>query len=172
MGKKLTVKNLVLTAVFAALAFIFTYSIRIPVPATNGYIHIGDSMIYLAASVLPLPYACIAGAIGGGLSDLLAGYMIYVPLTVIVKALIALPFTSKRQKFLCPRNIVALFICVIITAGGYFIGEALFMGYGWGALESVGANVIQAVGCGIVYAILAIIFDKTNIKSKLISRRS
>ena len=37
----------------------------------GGYIHLGDALIYLAAVLLPAPYAMAAGAIGGGLADLL-----------------------------------------------------------------------------------------------------
>lgn len=50
------VKRLVMTAVFTALVFVTTaYILHIPIPATGGYVHIGDAVIYLAAACLPLP---------------------------------------------------------------------------------------------------------------------
>ena len=67
-----TVKRITATAVMAALTTLMTaYIFHIPVGVNGGYVHLGDTMIYLAAAFLPLPYACAAGAIGGGLADLL-----------------------------------------------------------------------------------------------------
>ena len=66
------VHSLAITAMFAALITVTTAFIKIPAPL--GYVHAGDSMIYLAASVLPEPLGFLAAAVGGGLADLLAGY--------------------------------------------------------------------------------------------------
>ena len=63
---------LTLTGIFAALICLFTaYICHIPVGPNGGYLHFGDTFIYVAASLLPQPYALLAGAIGGGLADLL-----------------------------------------------------------------------------------------------------
>ena len=63
------IKYAAITAMFAALITVTTAYIKIPAPL--GYAHAGDSMIYLAASVLPGPLGFAAAAIGGGLADLL-----------------------------------------------------------------------------------------------------
>ena len=58
-----TVKRITATAVMAALTTLMTaYIFHIPVGVNGGYVHLGDTMIYLAAAFLPLPYACAAGA--------------------------------------------------------------------------------------------------------------
>ena len=86
---------LTLTGIFAALICLFTaYICHIPVGPNGGYLHFGDTFIYVAASLLPQPYALLAGAIGGGLADLLTAPM-WAPATIIIKMLITLPFTSK-----------------------------------------------------------------------------
>ena len=88
------VRYLSITAVFAALITIMTaYVFHIPVPIAGGYMHFGDSLIYLAAAVLPTPYAMLAAAIGGGLADLLTAPMWALP-TMVIKALITLPFSN------------------------------------------------------------------------------
>lgn len=46
------VKKLVMAALFAALCCVATMSIKIPVPATNGYIHPGDAMVILSGIFL------------------------------------------------------------------------------------------------------------------------
>ena len=47
------VKKLVLTGLFSALIFVFTAYIH--VPTGSGYTHAGDGLIYLSASILPMP---------------------------------------------------------------------------------------------------------------------
>ena len=62
---------LVLTGLFAGLICLFTaYICHIPMGSNGGYLHFGDTLIYVAASLLPQPYALVAAAIGGGLADL------------------------------------------------------------------------------------------------------
>ena len=43
-----TLKKLVMAALFAALACVATMSIKIPTPGTSGYIHPGDAIVILA----------------------------------------------------------------------------------------------------------------------------
>ena len=52
------------TGLFAAMIYVLTAWLHIPTGA--GYTHAGDGLIYLAASMLPTPYAMAAGAIGAG----------------------------------------------------------------------------------------------------------
>ena len=54
------------TGLFAAMIYVLTAWLHIPTGA--GYTHAGDGLIYLAASMLPTPYAMAAGAIGAGLA--------------------------------------------------------------------------------------------------------
>ena len=68
------VSRLTSTALFAALICVTTaYIFHIPFGVNGGYVHIGDSLIYLAAAFLPTPYAMFAGAIGGAMADILTG---------------------------------------------------------------------------------------------------
>ena len=63
--KRSNIYNLTLSGIFAALITIFTaYIGHIPIGINGGYIHFGDGLIYLAATILPMPYAMLAGAIG------------------------------------------------------------------------------------------------------------
>ena len=67
--------NMVKAGVFAAMTALLTATLHIPVG--NGYIHCGDAVIFLAAAMLPLPYAVGASAVGGMLADVLSGYPVY-----------------------------------------------------------------------------------------------
>ena len=63
---KYNVKLIAITAMCAALITVTTAFIKIPSPL--GYSHAVDSMIYLAASILPGPFGIIASSIGGALA--------------------------------------------------------------------------------------------------------
>jgi uncharacterized membrane protein len=74
------------TALMAAIVFVVTYLIRIPLPfASGGYLNIGDTPIYLAAYLLGGPAGAIAGGLGSALSDITAGYVFYAVPTAVIK---------------------------------------------------------------------------------------
>jgi len=79
-------KNIIITGLMIALVFIGTFSIRIPVPFTQGYIHAGDSMIFLSAILFGWKTGAIAGGIGSALADAI-GYPHWIIPTLIIKAI-------------------------------------------------------------------------------------
>lgn len=157
--------NMVLAALFAALISVFIaflFHIPIKIGANTAYLHFGDAFIFLAASMLPTPYAIAAAGIGGGLGDLFCGAAEWMPFTVIIKILVALVFTSKPPKMLCKRNVFALFTALLITVGGYYVAEALLFGNWFSPLLSVWGNVVQIVGSAVLYIVVA-----TSVGSRL-----
>ena len=79
---------LCITGLFAAMITLMTgFILHIPYGANGGYIHFGDALIYIAASILPRPYAIAAAVIGGGLADLMTA-PIWAPATIIIKFLV------------------------------------------------------------------------------------
>jgi len=81
--------RMVLTAIMTALVFIATFSIKIPVPLTQGYIHIGDSMIFIAVLVLGWKYGAFAAGVGSAFADLFGGYPHWILPTLIIKTMMA-----------------------------------------------------------------------------------
>ena len=82
--------KLILAALFAALTCVATSVIHVPIPATNGYINLGDGMVLLGAFLLGPVYGAAAGGLGSMLADLLLGYAAYAPGTLIIKAAMGL----------------------------------------------------------------------------------
>ncbi|MCR4793300.1 MAG: TIGR04002 family protein [Lachnospiraceae bacterium] len=157
-------KNLTLTGLMAALITLFTaYIAHIPVGVNGGYIHLGDSLIYLSAAILPMPYAMAAGAIGGGLADLLTAPM-WAPATIIIKILIVLPFTSAKPGILNKRNLIAPVIAMVITVAGYYLADVILFGKEAAFLVSVSSNSIQGIGSAAVFYILGAALEKSGIK--------
>ncbi|MDX9762690.1 MAG: ECF transporter S component, partial [Desulfomonilia bacterium] len=63
------IRDFALLALFIALVAVSTMIIRIPVPQTNGYMNLGDSMVLLAALFFGPVGGFIAGGIGSALAD-------------------------------------------------------------------------------------------------------
>ena len=120
--------NLVIAAVFAALIAVFTAYVSIKTGINDGYLHFGDSVIYLAACILPTPYAVAAAALGGALADILGGAAIWAPFTAVIKALNVLPFalvyvckrTASPQKILNKTTAFMPIVSGLITVFGTF----------------------------------------------------
>lgn len=160
------VRYLTITGFMAALITITTaYICHIPVGINGGYVHFGDSLIYLAATILPTPYALAAAAIGGGMADLLTAPM-WTFATIIIKMLLVIPFTSKSAKIITPRNIFAAILAYFISGLSYFIAEYILFG-SWSVLfVSMSQSLIQSGGSTIFFIILGLALDKVHIKNK------
>ena len=81
--------RIVMTGILTSLIMVATMIIRIPVPFTQGYVHLGDAVIFLAVLILGKKYGTFAAGVGSALADLLSGYAYYAPWTFVVKALMA-----------------------------------------------------------------------------------
>lgn len=160
------VKNLTYAALFAALTTVMTAYVMVPVG--NGYVHFGDSIIYLAASLLPAPFAIAAGALGGLFADLLAGAAIWAPFTFVIKALLPIPFIllAKNRGEKKMLSLVAPLFAGLITIVGYYIAEGILFSF-TSALAAIPGSIIQAVGSAIVYYIIAAAFDRTGLAKKI-----
>lgn len=163
------VRCLTYTALFAALITVMTaYICHIPVGVNGGYVHFGDSLIYLAAVLLPTPYALAAAAIGGGLADLLTAPM-WAPATIIIKMLITIPFTNKKNKIITPWNVIATGIAFLISGTGYWLAEAILFGTQAAFFLSLSGSLVQSGGSAILFIILGVILDKMNFKERFFS---
>lgn len=163
------VKYLTITGLMAAMITIMTaYVCHIHIGVNGSYIHFGDAVIYLAAAMLPTPYAMAAAAIGGGLADLITD-PIWAPATIIIKMLITLPFTGKSAKIVTTRNVAAAIVAYFITVVGYFAAEYVLFGAKAALITSVFGNTIQSVGSTVFFIIFGIALDRVHAKAKLIS---
>ena len=107
------IRLLTSTAIFAAMITLMTaYICHVPVGTNGGYVHFGDGLIYIAATLLPTPYALAAAAIGGGLADLLTAPM-WTIATIIIKMVITIykqePENNYSKKCDCNCNCIPPF---------------------------------------------------------------
>lgn len=163
-----TTGSIVITALFAALIFLVTaYVLHIPTPATGGYIHLGDAFVYLAAAMLPTPFAVAAAGIGEGLSDLLTGSAAYALPTLLIKSAMALCFSSRGNRIVTKRNVVACVAAGLICIGGYYLTEAVLYRSFATPLVEIPANLVQASASAVVFLLLGKAFDRLGVRNKI-----
>ena len=155
-----------ISGVLSALVFVITAYLHIP--THNGYVHCGDGIIFIAASILPMPYSIIVGALGGMLADLLTGFAIWAPGSLIIKGLLAILFASKAKKIITKRNLIMLVPAALISAVGYYLYEALITDSFIAPLSGIPASLVQAAASSIVYVVVGVAMDKYEVKKKLL----
>lgn len=144
MDKK--IRKYVLTGLMTALVFILTFIIKIPVPYTAGYIHLGDSMIYISVIILGPFLGAFASGVGSMLSDILGGYAQYALPTLIIKSIMALCMgfilTSKTKKSTFFSVITAIVVWIAFSVGAILNLQYHIKAEGTGSiLESVGVDI-------------------------------
>src|SRR5512143_1944215 len=85
--KKPGAMMIAIAAIMIAVTTVFTLLIRVPVPATQGYINFSDVAIYFAAATFGPWVGLVAGGLGAALADLLGGYAQFAPLTLLAHGL-------------------------------------------------------------------------------------
>ncbi len=130
MKKTLRLQTFVRIAMMTALSTVLTMFPQIP--SGNGYLHLGDCIIYLTAILMgPIPGA-LAGGIGHALADILSGYPVFALPTLLIKGAIGfcvgkLLYGSEKS-FL--RQIFAALIALVLVTVGYFLAEIPLYGLG------------------------------------------
>ena len=165
--KKDTTKTLCVKAMLCALVCVATIAIQVPVPATSGYIHLGDSIILLAGIMFGPMFGLTAGGIGSALADIFTGYGYWAPFTLIIKGLMGyaagkIAFDGSDKAFGANKFLGAA-VAEIIMIAGYLIGGTILKGSFLVSLTSVPSNAVQAVGGAILYFVIAYGVKKTGI---------
>ena len=167
---------MVMTALVMGLIMLATATFKIPSPFTQGYVHLGDTMIFLGVLVLGKKNGTIAAGIGSALADIMAGYAIYAPWTLIIKALMALVMglfievmtkcgkTNLRIAGIPIVEIVGMAIAGVIMAAGYCVVDGVLAGNMAAGLLGVTANIGQFVVGMVLATALAAALYKTPAK--------
>ena len=172
--EKISLKKITFAAIFAALIAVMTAFIKMPTGINEGYLHFGDSMIYLAGCLLG-PYAAVSAAIGGALADILAGAAVWAIPTAIIKLCNSIPFIVATSIYVKRKNnhriihlstILMTLASGLITIFGYLLAEGLMYSFA-SALTSVPFSVIQATGSAIVFILVGCALDAVKIQKYL-----
>lgn len=139
------VRRIALIVVMAAVVCVLTYFPKVPVPATGGYVHLGDlGATFAALAFGPWLSFLIAGG-GMAVADLIGGYAIYAPGTLVIHGLqaVAVAYLGQRRKTWI--MFVAAGVGGLIVVAGYFFYQWLILRLAVAAaLAEVPFNIVQA----------------------------
>lgn len=154
-------KQIAFSAIFSALCCVSTLSLTVPLPA-SGYFNAGDVFVLLSGWFLGPLFGSLSAGIGSALADIISGYVVYAPVTFVVKFTVALssyllwkvfkPFIKKEPLDFIPR-VLAGIIGETIMVAGYFAFESILYGV-IGAVPNLLGNALQGVCCLVLATLL------------------
>jgi uncharacterized membrane protein len=112
------------------------------------------------------------------LADVFTSFFIYAPATFLIKGLVAfLGFVIARalrhvvKKHETIAYVVSGIIAELAMVLGYYLFEAMFIGYGFvGALLSVPNNLMQGIVCVIFGTALFMVLNKIQIVKRFLNQ--
>ncbi len=185
-NKNMTISNLkindiVQISLMAAITYIATAVINIPSGVIiKGVVHLGDSIIFLAAILLGGKKAFWSAAIGMCMFDLFSPYVVWAPFTFVIKGVMAyiagtIAYRKDYNGNNLINNIFAFTLAGIWMIGGYYIAGVAIMHFVTkiGLMQAVVASVTQIPGniaqvvAGMVLALpLGKVLKKANVIRK------
>lgn len=132
-----SVNTIAIAGIAAALVAVATNVIKVPTPATGGYINLGDTMVMFTAMLFGPVIGAFAGGVGSALGDVMGGYPGWAPITLVVKGIegLVVGYVAKRMQG-NSGLIVGGTIGGLLMVTGYFLFEAYAFGVP-AALEEV-----------------------------------
>ncbi len=147
--------KLVTTAMMMAGITVMTMILPIPVPGAGGYIHLGDTVIFLSVLILGWKYGAIAASFGSAIADLLLGAAVWAPWTFFVKGIMALVtglivefYVKNRRENASLKSFMSINALAMLAGGilmtiGYYVAEGVIYGNFIAPILSVPWNIGQ-----------------------------
>ena len=143
-----------------------TYVVRVPIPGTGGYLNFGDIAVIFCGLFLGKKWGALVGGVGSAVADIIGGFFIFAPITLIAKGLEGYLAGLIGQTKIKP---VLLPLASLSMISVYFIAELFYPGMGFGAaLSELPFNAIQAVvgafgGYGVYIAVTKALPQSENV---------
>lgn len=156
-----------------------TIVVRVPIPGTGGYLNFGDIAVIFCGLFLGKKYGAIAGGVGSALADIIGGFFIFSPITLVAKGLEGFlagligemrvdgqelgKVSSRRFKggFEGKKKIVFILLPLagLTMVAVYFLAEWLLPGWGLAAaISELPFNIAQAfVGSYVGYIVYVLV---------------
>lgn len=151
--------SIAITAMLVALVFIATVflNIKLPIKANGGLVHLGTAMLFIASILFGPKKGAIAGAAGMGLFDVVGGWLIWAPITIVARGVQGLivgkiAWAKGRKGDNLILNIVAMVVSMPIMIAIYYIGEVILYNNWVAPLASIPGDLVQNM-LGLIVAI-------------------
>lgn len=150
-----TVKKLTMGGVLAAAIVLLTTQVKIAMPL--GYFNLGDAGVLAAGVLLGGGWGALCAGVASALSDVLAGYLVYAPATLLIKGAVALAAGIAFSRTASRARYAFLYLFALIVPIGYWLYETLLYGSA-AALPNVPFNALQClVGAAGAHALTAVL---------------
>ncbi|MBQ6456368.1 MAG: ECF transporter S component [Mogibacterium sp.] len=150
--------RMVVSSLMICLVLLGTVLFRIPVPMTQGYVHLGDAMIFIGVMLLGRKQGAVSAALGSVLGDILGGYAFWAPWTFVIKFAMAYTAGYLIDKSAVPGShgeaasrrltapaVVAMAAGGLVMCAGYLIAERIMYGSWAAALIGLPWNTGQFI---------------------------
>ncbi|MDV3426608.1 MAG: ECF transporter S component [Bacillota bacterium] len=163
--------DIVETGLMAAVIFIVTWVFHLP--SHFGTVHLGDGMVLLSAAILSRKKAVAASGISMFLFDVVSGYMIWSPFTLVIKGVMAYLASVLYEKH---KNIFAFIPAVLWMIAGYYLTGAIiykfftstesytFIRGLQASLLDIPTNIVQGAAGLIIAALFIKALEKIKVK--------
>ncbi|WP_428908127.1 ECF transporter S component [Niallia sp. Krafla_26] len=146
--------DLIMTAMLVALVFLATFflNIKLPISVNGGLVHLGTAMLFIASILFGPKKGALAGAIGMGLFDLVGGWVIWAPITIVARGLQGyivgkIAWSKGRKGSSLALNIAATLISTPVMIAIYYFGEVILYGNWIVPLTSIPGDLLaSAIG--------------------------
>ncbi len=147
--KQLTVLSLII-----AFNVTLSYVVKIPVPATNGFVNLVEAGIFIAAILGGAKNGMIVGGLSGLLLDLFAGYPQWMFFSLVIHGFegwVVGYFAYQKKNI---SVVIGLILGSIIMIIGYFFAGVIL--YNWAAgWASILGNIAQSI-MGLILALVMV----------------
>lgn len=163
--KDLTISGLLIALVFIATKFI---NLRLPISLNGGLIHLGNTMLFMAAIVFGKRKGALAGSIGMALFDLVSGWATWAPFTFVVRGIMgyiigSISHRGGRNGKNLLWNIAAILAGGIWMLSGYYITEVFLYGNWISPVTSIPGNVVQIIAGAVLGLPVSAAIKKTKL---------
>ena len=148
-------------------------NIRLPLIGSGGLIHLGNVPMLAGAMLFGRKTGAISGAFGMALFDVMGGWLLWAPFTLVIVGLMGYTvgvIGEKTQSF--QGYVLAMVVACIIKIIGYYGAEGIIYGNWLAPMASVPGNLVQiGVASAIVLPIVLKLRKHRAVLSLAASRR-
>ena len=142
--------DLIMTAMLVALVFLSTFflNIKLPISVNGGLVHLGTGMLFIASILFGPKKGALAGAIGMGLFDLVGGWLLWAPITIVARGLQGfivgkIAWSKGHKGSSLALNVTATIVSIPFMIAVYYFGEVILYGNWIVPLTSIPGDLLQ-----------------------------
>lgn len=144
--------DLSIIAMLSTIVFISTLllNIKLPIPGNGGLVHLGTAMLFISSVLFGPRKGAFAGAIGMGLFDILGGWVVWAPITIIARALQGyivgkIAWAHNKIGMNTTSNFFAMILSIPVMMTVYYLGESVLYNSWIAPLASMFGDLIQNI---------------------------